>query len=57
MSYVIALVPTVGLGLLFFFVIKYMLEGDRAERRAHAIWESEQRRAAEKEAGTTPPAE
>jgi hypothetical protein len=42
MPYVIALVPSIGVGLLFWIVIKNMIEGDRKERLAHSQWEAEQ---------------
>jgi hypothetical protein len=38
----IALVPSTGVGVLFYLVVKAMLEGDRRERAAHARWEKEQ---------------
>jgi hypothetical protein len=38
----IALVPSTGVGVLFYLVIKAMIEGDRRERAAHARWEKEQ---------------
>ena len=41
----IALVPSVGVGVLFYLVVKAMIEGDRRERSAHAKWEKEQERA------------
>jgi hypothetical protein len=41
LPYVLALVPTIGMGTLFYFVIKSILEGDRRERIAHAKWEKE----------------
>ena len=41
MPYVLALVPTIGMATLFYFVIKSILEGDRRERIAHAKWEKE----------------
>ncbi|WP_157557488.1 hypothetical protein [Intrasporangium oryzae] len=41
MPYVLALVPTVGVATLFYFVIKNILEGDRRERIAQAKWEAE----------------
>lgn len=47
MPYVIALVPSVGVGILFWIVIKNMIEGDRKERLAHSQWEAEQKRIAE----------
>jgi hypothetical protein len=39
-------------GVLFYFVIKSILEGDRRERLAQARWESEHDRRA-KDAGTS----
>ena len=47
MPYVIALVPSVGVGILFWIVIKNMIEGDRKERLAHSQWEAEEKRRAE----------
>lgn len=44
LPYVLAIVPTVGVGTLFYFVIKSILEGDRRERLAQARWEAEQDR-------------
>jgi len=44
MPYVLALVPTIGVATLFYFVIKSILEGDRRERLAQARWEAEHRR-------------
>ncbi len=41
MPYVLALVPTIGVGALFYVVIKNLLEGDRRERLAQARWEAE----------------
>jgi threonine/homoserine/homoserine lactone efflux protein len=46
MPYVLAIVPTVGVGVLFYFVIKSILEGDRRERLAQARWEAEHDRRA-----------
>ena len=40
--YVAALLPTVAVGALFYFVIKAILEGDRRERLAQSKWEKEQ---------------
>jgi hypothetical protein len=37
----IALAPSVGIGFLFYLVIKAMIEGDRRERTATAKWEQE----------------
>jgi hypothetical protein len=51
MPYVIALVPSVGVGILFWIVIKNMIEGDRKERLAHSQWEAaEEKRRAEESA-------
>lgn len=44
--YVAALIPSVGVGVLFWVVIKNMIEGDRKERLAHSQWEAEQERKA-----------
>ena len=46
LPYVLAIVPTVGVGTLFYFVIKSILEGDRRERLAQAQWEAEHDRRA-----------
>ena len=37
-----ALLPSAGVGFLFYLIIKAMLEGDRRERLAHSRWEAEQ---------------
>ena len=52
--YIAALIPSAGVGFLFYLVIKNMIEGDRKERLAHSQWE-----AAHPENGdnSTPPAE
>ena len=39
MPYVAALLPTIGVAFLFYYVMKYILEGDRRERLAQARWE------------------
>ncbi len=39
--YFAALVPTVAVGTLFYFLIKNILEGDRRERLAQSKWEAE----------------
>lgn len=39
--YLAALLPTVGVAFLFYLIIKYMLEADRAERKALAKWQKE----------------
>lgn len=40
MGVVVAIVPSIGIGFLFYKVIKAILEGDRNERLAHARWEA-----------------
>jgi hypothetical protein len=48
--YVAALIPSVGVGILFWIVIKNMIEADRKERLAHSQWEAEhQKNAVEQE--------
>lgn len=37
----LGLIPSVGIGFLFYKVIRLILEGDRNERLAHARWEAE----------------
>ena len=49
LPYVLAIVPTIGVGTLFYFVIKSILEGDRRERLAQARWEADHDRAAKGE--------
>ena len=39
--YLAALLPTVAVGILFYFLIKTILEGDRRERLAQSKWEKE----------------
>ncbi len=39
--YLAALLPTVAVSVLFFYIIKYILEGDRRERLAQSKWERE----------------
>ncbi|MFM6847709.1 MAG: hypothetical protein ACKOVB_01210 [Terrabacter sp.] len=46
LPYLLAIVPTIGVGTLFYFVIKSILEGDRRERLAQARWEATHDRAA-----------
>lgn len=41
MPYVIALLPTIGIAALFYFIMKSIFEGDRRERLAQAKWEAE----------------
>lgn len=40
--YIAALLPTVAVAGLFYFLIKNILEGDRRERLAQSKWEKEQ---------------
>jgi hypothetical protein len=49
--YLAALLPTVAVGVLFYFLIKTILEGDRRERLAQSKWEKEH----EKEQGRDTP--
>jgi hypothetical protein len=44
--YIVALIPSAGVGFLFYIVIKNMIEGDRKERLAHSQWEAEQEKRA-----------
>jgi len=37
--YLAALIPVVGVGWLFWLVMKSLVEADRRERRAHSQWE------------------
>jgi len=38
--YVAALIPSAGVGVLFWVVVKNMIEGDRKERLAHSQWDA-----------------
>lgn len=40
--YLAALLPTIAVGVLFYFLIKTILEGDRRERLAQSKWEKAQ---------------
>ena len=42
--YVVAIVPTILVATLFYFLIKSMLEGDRRERLAQSRFEAEEDR-------------
>jgi len=53
---VAALVPSVGVGLLFWLVIRALIAGDRRERAAMAALDAAERRRAESSPGGTPPA-
>lgn len=39
-SVVFAIVPSIGVGFLFYKVLRAIIEGDRKERLAHAQWEA-----------------
>lgn len=41
---VVGIVPSIGVGYLFYRVMKAIIEGDRNERLAHSRWEAEQDR-------------
>jgi hypothetical protein len=47
--YLAALLPTVAVAVLFYFLIKSILEGDRRERLAHSKWKRDQEREREKQ--------
>ena len=36
--YAAALIPTVGVAFIFYWIIRYMIEADRNERKALARW-------------------
>ncbi len=54
--YLTAIVPTIVVATIFYFLIKGMIEGDRRERLAQSKFEAEQdrRRAAERARRTGP---
>jgi hypothetical protein len=57
--YLAAIIPTILVATLFYFIVKSMIEGDRRERIAQAAFEKEHdalRRAAENETGRGPSA-
>ncbi len=39
--YAAALLPTLGVAFLFYWIIRYMIEADRGERKAIAQWNKE----------------
>ncbi|MFL6080567.1 MAG: hypothetical protein ACJ714_11625 [Ornithinibacter sp.] len=53
--YLAAILPTILVAILFYFLIKSMLEGDRRERLAQRRFEAEQDRAQAGSAPTPPP--
>ncbi|HYN30780.1 MAG TPA: lysyl-tRNA synthetase [Dermatophilaceae bacterium] len=42
--YLAAIIPTICVATLFYFLMKGILEGDRRERLAQSKWEAEQDR-------------
>ncbi|WP_226346479.1 hypothetical protein [Agilicoccus flavus] len=55
--YLMALAPPVGVGFLFYLVIKAIVEGDRKERLAQSRWEAQHGDAAGGTAPHEPPAD
>ncbi|UUZ44208.1 DUF2730 domain-containing protein [Janibacter limosus] len=43
--YVAALLPTLGVAFLFYWIIRYMIEADRSERKALAKWNADHKKA------------
>lgn len=41
--YAAALIPTVGVAFIFYWIIRYMIEADRSERKALARWNAQNR--------------
>ena len=39
--YLTTLLPTAGVAFLFYWIVKYMIEADRRERKALAQWRKE----------------
>ena len=52
--YLAAIIPTILVATLFYFLIKSMIEGDRRERLAQSQYEAQQRRREEAETGGGP---
>lgn len=52
--YIVALVPTIGMATLFYFVMKNIIEGDRKERLAQAKWEAARKAEAAKSPAVKP---
>ncbi|GCD20690.1 hypothetical protein ACFO3K_12385 [Cellulomonas algicola] len=48
-----AILPSIGVGLIFWFAIRALVNADRTERQALARMDAEERRAAQQEAVTT----
>lgn len=55
--YLATLLPTVGVAFLFYWIIKYMIEADRRERKALAAWRKEHDKPAGAPAQPAQPAE
>ena len=51
--YLAALLPTILVATLFYFLIKSMLEGDRRERAAQRLFEAQQDRERQRPASDT----
>jgi len=51
--YLAALLPTILVATLFYFLIKSMLEGDRRERAAQRLFEAQQDRERQRTASDT----
>jgi hypothetical protein len=51
--YIAALIPSAGVGVLFWIVIKNMVEGDRKERLAHSQWDATHAQSQEKDGDST----
>lgn len=50
----LAIIPSVGVGFLFYKVIKTIIEGDRRERLAYAQWQAEHDRTHAQHSGASP---
>lgn len=48
-----AILPSIGVGLIFWFAIRALVNADRTERQALARMDAEERLAAQREAATT----
>ncbi len=46
---IISLVPTVGVGLIFWFIMRAIIRSDRTERKAYAKVEAQERARLEEE--------
>ncbi|PRY58800.1 hypothetical protein BCF74_11181 [Knoellia remsis] len=49
--YLAAVLPTVTVAVIFYYLMKGILEGDRRERIAHSQWEAQQRKSHDDEKG------